>query len=78
MAETGATAWRWLIAGEFRAFPMRFVLPGLAIAIGVALPFAVHVINRSAAEILRAGRAQRRGAGLRREDLPERGAPCPS
>ena len=49
MAETGATAWRWLIAGEFRAFPMRFVLPGLAIAIGVALAFAVHVINRSAA-----------------------------
>jgi putative ABC transport system permease protein len=50
MAETGATAWRWLIAGEFRAFPMRFVLAGLAIAIGVALAFAVHVINRSAAE----------------------------
>jgi putative ABC transport system permease protein len=50
VAETGATAWRWLIAGEFRAFPMRFVLAGLAIAIGVALAFAVHVINRSAAE----------------------------
>ena len=43
-------AWRWLIAGELRAFPMRFVLAGLTIAIGVALAFAVHVINRSAAE----------------------------
>ena len=61
MAETGATAWRWLIAGEFRAFPMRFVLPGLAIAIGVALAFAVHVINRSAAESF--GQAVRSAAG---------------
>ena len=32
MAETGTIAYRWLIAGEFRAFPMRFVLAGLAIA----------------------------------------------
>ena len=70
MAETGATAWRWLIAGEFRAFPMRFVLAGLAIAIGVALAFAVHVINRSAAESFgRAVRSRRwcRSAGARRE-----------
>lgn len=52
MAEARAAggAWRWLIAGEWRAFPMRFVLAVLAIAIGVALAFAVHVINRSAAE----------------------------
>src|SRR5215203_5653356 len=70
MAETGATAWRWLIAGEFRAFPMRFVLPGLAIAIGVALAFAVHVINRSAAESF--GRAVRSAAGG--ADLQVRGA----
>ncbi|PTQ13186.1 ABC transporter permease [Sphingomonas oleivorans] len=49
MAETGG-GWRWLIAGELRAFPMRFLLAGLAIAIGVALAFAVHVINRSAAD----------------------------
>jgi putative ABC transport system permease protein len=61
MAETGATAYRWLIAGEFRAFPMRFVLSGLAIAIGVALAFAVHVINRSAAESF--GQAVRSVAG---------------
>jgi putative ABC transport system permease protein len=70
MAETGATAWRWLIAGEFRAFPMRFVLPGLAIAIGVALAFAVHVINRSAAESF--GHAVRSAAGG--ADLQVRGA----
>ena len=43
-------AWRWLIAGEWRAHPMRFVLAGLAIAVGVALGFAVHVINKSAAD----------------------------
>src|SRR5829696_452704 len=70
MAETGATAWRWLIAGEFRAFPMRFALAGLAIAIGVALAFAVHVINRSAAESF--GRAVRSAAGG--ADLQVRGA----
>src|SRR3954465_15926541 len=70
MAETGATAWRWLIAGEFRAFPMRFVLPGLAIAIGVALAFAVHVIHRSAAESF--GQAVRSAAGG--ADLQVRGA----
>jgi putative ABC transport system permease protein len=43
-------AWRWLIAGEWRAFPMRFLVAAVAIAIGVALAFAVHVINRSAAD----------------------------
>jgi putative ABC transport system permease protein len=70
MAETGATAYRWLIAGEVRAFPMRFVLAGLAIAIGVALAFAVHVINRSAAESF--GQAVRSAAGG--ADLQVRGA----
>src|SRR3712207_4891990 len=70
MAETGATASRWLIAGEFRAFPMRFVLAGLAIAIGVALAFAVHVINRSAAESF--AQAVRSAAGG--ADLQVRGA----
>ena len=43
-------AWTWLIAGEWRAFPVRFLVAALAIAIGVALAFAVHVINRSAAD----------------------------
>ena len=70
MAETGATAFRWLIAGEVRAFPMRFVLAGLAIAIGVALAFAVHIINRSAAESF--GQAVRSAAGG--ADLQVRGA----
>lgn len=52
MAEAAGTrlAWRWLIGGEWRAFPLRFLVAGLAIAIGVALGFAVHVINRSAAD----------------------------
>ena len=49
-AEAGG-AWRWLIAGEWRAFPVRFLLAALAIAVGVALGFAVHIINRSAAEL---------------------------
>lgn len=49
-AAASGGAWRWLIAGEWRAFPVRFLLAGLAIAIGVALAFAVHVINRSAAD----------------------------
>jgi putative ABC transport system permease protein len=43
-------AWRWFIGGELRAHPMRFVIAGIAIAVGVALGFAVHVVNRSAAE----------------------------
>ena len=70
MADTGATVYRWLVAGEFRAFPMRFVLAGLAIAIGVALAFAVHIINRSAAESF--GQAVRSAAGG--ADLQVRGA----
>jgi putative ABC transport system permease protein len=47
---TAGGAWRWLLAGEWRAHPARFLLAGLAIAVGVALGFAVHVINRSAAD----------------------------
>ncbi len=54
-------AWRWLIAGEWRAFPVRFLLAALAIAIGVALAFAVHVINRSAADAF--GEAVRSASG---------------
>jgi putative ABC transport system permease protein len=53
--------WRWLLAGEWRAHPMRFVLAGLAIAVGVALGFAVHVINRSAADAF--GAAVRSASG---------------
>jgi putative ABC transport system permease protein len=39
---------RWMIAGEWRAYPARVLLAALAIAIGVALGFAVHLINTSA------------------------------
>jgi putative ABC transport system permease protein len=52
MAEAAASssAWRWLVGGELRAFPARFLVAALAIAIGVALAFAVHIVNRSAAD----------------------------
>jgi putative ABC transport system permease protein len=43
-----ATALRWLILSEWRAFPVRVILAVLAIAMGVALGFAVHLINASA------------------------------
>ena len=41
-------ALRWLIIGEWRAHPVRLALTALAIAIGVALGFAVHLVNGSA------------------------------
>ena len=41
-------ALRWMIAGEWRARPGRVILAALAIAVGVALGFAVHLVNRSA------------------------------
>jgi putative ABC transport system permease protein len=41
-------ALRWLIVGEARAHPARFLLTALAIAVGVALGFAVHLVNGSA------------------------------
>jgi putative ABC transport system permease protein len=37
-----------MIAGEWKAYPARVLLAALAIAIGVALGFAVHLINTSA------------------------------
>ncbi|MDO9337066.1 MAG: ABC transporter permease [Caulobacter sp.] len=42
------TALRWLILGEWRSQPVRVVTAALAIAVGVALGFAVHLINASA------------------------------
>jgi putative ABC transport system permease protein len=39
---------RWLIGGEWRAHPLREFLAIGAIAIGVALGFAVHLINATA------------------------------
>src|SRR5258705_10314279 len=41
---------RWMIAGEWRAHPARIIVAALAIATGVALGFAVHLINASALE----------------------------
>src|SRR5580765_901244 len=42
-----AGAW-WMMMGEWLAHPGRVIIAGLAIAIGVALGFAVHLINASA------------------------------
>jgi putative ABC transport system permease protein len=48
MASNPAQALRWLIAGEWRQHPGRIVIAVIAIAVGVALGFAVHLINGSA------------------------------
>lgn len=42
------TALSWLITGEWRAHPARLVAAILAIAVGVALGYAVHLVNRAA------------------------------
>src|SRR3954468_15120609 len=42
------SAIRWMILGEWRGHPARVILAALAIAVGVALGFAVHLINASA------------------------------
>lgn len=39
---------RWLLAGEWRAHPLRSGIAILAIAVGVALGFAIHLINSAA------------------------------
>jgi putative ABC transport system permease protein len=39
---------RWLLFGEWRAHPMRAVLAVAAIAVGVAMGFAIHLINAAA------------------------------
>jgi putative ABC transport system permease protein len=39
---------RWLLFGEWRAHPVRALLAVAAIAVGVALGFAIHLINASA------------------------------
>ncbi len=52
MAEAGLLRSRlalaWLVLGEWRWHPGRFVATALAIAVGVALGFAVHLVNGSA------------------------------
>jgi putative ABC transport system permease protein len=44
----GGRAARWMILGEWRAHPRRVIVAMIAIAVGVALGFAVHLINASA------------------------------
>ena len=39
---------RWLLLGEWRAHPVRAVLAVTAIAVGVAMGFAIHLINAAA------------------------------
>ncbi len=39
---------RWMIAGEWRQHPVRIAMAVIAIAVGVALGFAVHLVNGSA------------------------------
>ena len=39
---------RWLLLGEWRAHPVRAVLAIAAIAVGVAMGFAIHLINAAA------------------------------
>lgn len=52
MAEPGLLRSRlalaWLVLGEWRWHPGRFVATAVAIAVGVALGFAVHLVNGSA------------------------------
>jgi putative ABC transport system permease protein len=43
-----AAALSWMIGGEWRAYPGRAIVTALVIAVGVALGFAVHLINASA------------------------------
>jgi putative ABC transport system permease protein len=38
----------WIAWGEWRAYPVRVALSVLAIAVGVSLGFAVHLVNRAA------------------------------
>ncbi|MES3153978.1 FtsX-like permease family protein [Sphingomonas faeni] len=45
---SGRTALAWLIGGEWRFHPARFATTAIAIAVGVALGFAVHLVNGSA------------------------------
>ncbi len=68
------TAPRWMIAGEWRAHPVRIATAVIAIAIGVALGFAVHLVNASALDRFARGLATvNGGADLRIEATGGRG-----
>jgi putative ABC transport system permease protein len=74
---------RWLLFGEWRAHPMRALLAVAAIAVGVAMGFAIHLINAAAFNEFSAaikslsGQADVQVAGrealLRRSHLPAPG-----
>src|SRR5258708_14425143 len=62
---------RWMIAGEWGAHPARVIVAALAIAVGVALGFAVHLINASAlSEFARAIKTVNRDAELQVHAVP--------
>jgi hypothetical protein len=66
MTPRAAVVPRWMILGEWRAHPVRIVTAVLAIAIGVALGFAVHLVNASALDRFARGLATvNGGADLR-------------
>lgn len=61
----GATTLAWMMLGEWRAHPGRVVVAAVAVAVGVALGFAVHLVNGSAqAELARAMRTVNADADL--------------
>jgi putative ABC transport system permease protein len=65
---------RWMILGEWRAHPVRILTAIVAIAIGVALGFAVHLVNASALDRFSRGLATVNGsADLRIEAAGPRG-----
>ena len=64
----------WTVQGEWRAHPVRTLVAVLAIAVGVALGFAVHLVNRSAlAEFDSAVRSVSGSADLRVEAVSPAG-----
>lgn len=65
---------RWMMLGEWRAHPVRVLTAIVAIAIGVALGFAVHLVNASALDRFARGLATvNGGADLRIEAAGTRG-----
>jgi putative ABC transport system permease protein len=60
----------WLLLGEWRAQPVRMIVAVLAIAVGVAMGFAVHLVNSAAMDSF--GRAMASVQG--RADLAVRSA----
>lgn len=66
-------ATRWMIAGEWRAHPARVATGVLAIAIGVALGFAVHLVNASALDRFARGLATVNGHADLRIEAAARG-----